>query len=82
MCGGDSSVNTVIKDQLNLLKVLASGQQQSSHRNYYNHSFIPVRITPYIEDTEKTGMTTQSTSLMNMNSMMKMYFILYPKIET
>ena len=82
MCGANSSGNTVMKDQTDSSKVLVSGQQQYSHRNNCGHSIIPVRIISYIKNTEKAGMITQSTSLMNMNDMMKMYFISYPKIET
>ena len=81
MCDGNSSINTVMKDQPDSSKALVSGRQQSSHRNDYIHSIILVRIISYIKDTEKTGMTTQSTSSMNMNAMMKMYFISYLKIE-
>ena len=82
MCGGNFSANTVMKDQLDSSKALGSGQQQSSHQKDYDHSIIPVRTTPYIKDIEKTIMTIQSTSLRNMNAMMKMYFILYLETET
>ena len=81
VCGAIFFINTVMKDQPDSSKVLVSGLHQSSHQNTYDHTIFRVRITPYIKNTEKTGMTIQSTSLMNMNVMMKMYFILYPKRE-
>ena len=71
-----------MKDQTDSSKVLASGRQQSIHQNGYGHSTTPVRITYYIESTEKTGMTTQSSNLMNTNYMVRKYFILYLKTET
>ena len=79
MSGTNVFAPIVMKDQIDSSKVLASGQHQYIHQNNYSHLITPGRITCYIEDTEQTGMTTQSTNLMDTNALMRMSFILYPK---
>ena len=79
LSGANTYDHFVMRVQIDSSRALVSGQPRYIHHNDYGHLITPVRPIYYTAGIETIGMTTRSTSLMNMNTMMTMFLILYPK---